>query len=169
MKKYLTAINNTGLKNEVLTGDKNEATVNGKLYNYDYKFINDNAIVLRVENKNYFLTAEFAEDNESIKINFDSKNYTVICKSELDLLLDKFTNNKSKNRFKKEIKSPMPGIIKSLNVKPGQHIRKGDVMLVLEAMKMENEIKAHEDCVVKKVNIEATASVEKNDLLITLE
>ncbi len=63
----------------------------------------------------------------------------------------------------------MPGIIKSLNVKPGQHIRKGDVMLVLEAMKMENEIKAHEDCVVKKVNVDAMASVEKNDLLITLE
>ena len=169
MKKYLTSINDLASKNEVEILENNEAKVNGKLYSYEYKFLNDNVLVLRVENKNYFLTAEYSEDNESIKINSEAKNYTVTCKSELDLLLDGLTNNKIRGKFKKEIKSPMPGIIKSLSVKAGQHVSKGDVMLVLEAMKMENEIKAHEDCVVKKVNIKATNSVEKNELLITLE
>ncbi|MEO8663937.1 MAG: acetyl-CoA carboxylase biotin carboxyl carrier protein subunit, partial [Ignavibacteria bacterium] len=109
------------------------------------------------------------EDDESVKINSDSKNYSVICKSELDLLLDKFTDNKSGGRIKKEIKSPMPGIIKALNVKPGQQVNKGEVMLVLEAMKMENEIKAHADCVIKEINIAAMSSVEKNELLLTIE
>ncbi len=169
VKKYLTSINDPALKHEVQVLENNKATVNGKLYGYEYKFINDNVLILRVENRNYFLLAEYGDDNESIKINFDSKNYTVTCSSDLDLLLNKLTNNKSKGKFRKEIKSPMPGIIKSLKVKTGQHVGKGDVMLVLEAMKMENEIKAHEDCVIKSINIEAMSSVEKNELLITLE
>ncbi|MEP7145541.1 MAG: acetyl-CoA carboxylase biotin carboxyl carrier protein subunit [bacterium] len=169
VKKYLTYINNQELKNDVEMHDDGEASLNGKLYNYEYKFIGDNVLILRVANKNYFLTAEYNEDNESVKINYDSQQYTVICRSELDQLLDNLTSNKSKSRFKKEIKSPMPGIIKSLNVKPGQHVKKDDVMLVLEAMKMENEIKAHEDCVIRNVNINVTSSVEKNELLITLE
>ena len=63
----------------------------------------------------------------------------------------------------------MPGIIKALNVKAGQQVKKGDVLLVLEAMKMENEIKAVKDGIVKKVNAEAMSSVEKNELLLEFE
>ncbi len=169
VKKYTTSINDLALTNEVEITDDEQATINGKLCEYEYKFMNDNALILRIDNKNYLLTAEYNDDSESIKINSDSKNYTVICKSELDLLLDKLTNNKSRGKFKKEIKSPMPGIIKSLNVESGQQVKKGEVLLVLEAMKMENEIKAHEDCVIKKVNVTAMSSVEKNELLLTLE
>ena len=77
--------------------------------------------------------------------------------------------SKSDNSVKKEVKSPMPGIIKALNVKAGQQVKKGDVLLVLEAMKMENEIKAVKDGIVKKVNAEAMSSVEKNELLLEFE
>jgi biotin carboxyl carrier protein len=70
--------------------------------------------------------------------------------SELELLTEKLTNNKGESKLKKEIHSPMPGIIVKLNITEGQKIRKGDVMLVLEAMKMENEIKAVQRLYYKK-------------------
>ena len=63
----------------------------------------------------------------------------------------------------------MPGVIVKLNVKPGQSVRKDEVLLVLEAMKMENEIKASRDCVVKEVLVKEKSSVDKGQVLIKLD
>ena len=65
--------------------------------------------------------------------------------------------------------SPMPGTILSVNVKVGESVKKGQVLCILEAMKMENEIKAKKDCVIKKVNVTELKSVEKNELLLVLD
>lgn len=67
-----------------------------------------------------------------------------------------------------KVNSPMPGKIIALKVNAGQSIKKGDVVLVLEAMKMENEIVAPEDGTVASLNVSAGQSVEAGDLLATL-
>jgi biotin carboxyl carrier protein len=54
-------------------------------------------------------------------------------------------------------------------VKEGDSIKKGDSLLVLEAMKMENNIKAAGDGVIKKVNVQVKQAVEKNQVLIEME
>ena len=51
------------------------------------------------------------------------------------------------------INAPMPGTILAVNVKPGQAVKRGDVLVVLEAMKMENEIMAPNDGTVGTVNV----------------
>ena len=66
----------------------------------------------------------------------------------------------------KDIKAPMPGLILDLKVKPGDEVKKGDVVLILEAMKMENIIKAPGDGLVKAVKVNLKQSVEKNQVLI---
>jgi len=66
----------------------------------------------------------------------------------------------------KEIKAPMPGLILDLKVAPGDQVQKGDVLLILEAMKMENSIKSPGDGVVKEVKVSLKQSVEKNQVLI---
>jgi len=63
--------------------------------------------------------------------------------------------------------APMPGTIVKINVKAGDPVKKGDVFLVLEAMKMENDITAPEDCTVASVNVSQGASVSTGDLLVT--
>ena len=60
----------------------------------------------------------------------------------------------------------MPGLILDLKVAPGDLVKKGDVVLILEAMKMENSIKSPGDGVVKAVNVSLKQSVEKNQVLI---
>ena len=62
----------------------------------------------------------------------------------------------------------MPGTILKVNVANGQAVKKGDVLMVLEAMKMENEIMAPADATVASVNINAGASVEAGTVLCTL-
>ena len=66
------------------------------------------------------------------------------------------------------VKAPMPGTIMKVNVTPGQAVKKGDVLCVLEAMKMENDISAPQDGTVASVNVQKGASVQSEDVLVTL-
>ena len=66
------------------------------------------------------------------------------------------------------VSSPMPGKILSVKASVGQAVKKGDVILVLEAMKMENEVVAPEDGTIATINVAANDSVEAGDTLATL-
>ena len=62
----------------------------------------------------------------------------------------------------------MPGNINAVNVSNGQSVKKGDVLVILEAMKMENEIMAPRDGVVASVNVTKGATVNTGDVLLSL-
>lgn len=67
-----------------------------------------------------------------------------------------------------KILCPMPGTILSINVKAGEKISEGDVIVVFEAMKMENEIKAPRDCTVLSVDVSKDDTVETGTLIATI-
>ncbi len=67
-----------------------------------------------------------------------------------------------------KISAPMPGTILKVNVAPGQAVKKGVVLAVLEAMKMENEIMAPQDGTVASVNVAKGQQVNSGDLMISL-
>ena len=67
-----------------------------------------------------------------------------------------------------KINAPMPGKILAVKASAGQSIKKGDVLLILEAMKMENEVVAPQDGTVASVNVAEGAMVESGDVLATL-
>ena len=66
------------------------------------------------------------------------------------------------------VKAPMPGNIMKVNCKVGSAVKKGDVLVVLEAMKMENDICAPQDGVVASVEVSQGATVETDAVLVTL-
>lgn len=66
------------------------------------------------------------------------------------------------------VKSPMPGTITALKASAGQAVKRGDVLLILEAMKMENEIVAPADGTVAAFKVQAGASVNTGDTLVEL-
>lgn len=66
------------------------------------------------------------------------------------------------------VKAPIPGVISSIKVAAGTQVKKGSILLILEAMKMQNEILAPYDATVASVNISEGASVQTNDVLLTL-
>ncbi len=67
-----------------------------------------------------------------------------------------------------KVSCPMPGKIVSVKASVGQKVKKGDVILILEAMKMENEIVSPQDGTVASINVSAGQSVEAGNLLATL-
>lgn len=66
------------------------------------------------------------------------------------------------------VRAPMPGLVVAIKVKPGDEITKGQPLVVIEAMKMENIIKAKADGVVKAILVGQGKSVEKSDILLEL-
>ena len=65
-----------------------------------------------------------------------------------------------------EIKAPMPGLILDIKVEVGQEVKKGDPILILEAMKMENILKSPGDGIVKAIKVKVKDNVEKGQLLL---
>ena len=63
----------------------------------------------------------------------------------------------------------MPGTILSISAEPGKSVKKGDVLLILEAMKMENEIMAPHDAVVAGVHVNKGDSVDSGTPLVSLQ
>jgi biotin carboxyl carrier protein len=65
--------------------------------------------------------------------------------------------------------APLPGVVKSILVKEGDAVKEGDVVLVLEAMKMDNEISSRSNGTVKTIHVAVGDSVQEDQLLIDIE
>ncbi len=100
------------------------------------------------------------------KIKVNGNVYDVAVTTQLDMLLSQLGMDKSSATKVSLLKAPMPGLVLSISVKEGQEVKKGDSLLVLEAMKMENVIKSPTDGIVNKIEISEGDKIEKNTVLI---
>jgi len=67
------------------------------------------------------------------------------------------------------LKSPLPGVILELKIKAGDSVKKGQTVIILEAMKMENNIDADRDGIIEKINVSVGSSVLEGDVLLTIK
>ena len=82
--------------------------------------------------------------------------------------IEKTANIANSNEGAVKINSPMPGKIFNIKANVGTSVKKGDVILLLEAMKMENEIVASQDGVIASINVNVGEEVEAGTVLATL-
>ena len=124
-----------------------------------------------IKNKKSYNVNVLSIDNDTKKVKLKINNYTyeVEVKDELDELLNKMGIKNKKQQTNKDLKAPMPGLVTNILVNIGDEIKKGDKLLVLEAMKMENNLKAENDAIIKDIIVEKGNSVEKKQVLIIFE
>ena len=141
--------------------------VDGKPIDWDLQWITDRRVHLIASGRS--IEAELVQidsETKTIQIKFENKTVSLEVRDKFDLLLEKLGMNASASNAVKDIKAPMPGLILDIKVKAGDVVKKGDVVLILEAMKMENSIKAPGDGIVKGIKVNLKDSVEKNQVLI---
>jgi biotin carboxyl carrier protein len=109
---------------------------------------------------------EIDDESKTVVLKLNNKPVEIQLKDKFDLLLEKLGMNFSKGAAAQDLKAPMPGLIFDIKVKEGDKVKKGDALLVLEAMKMENILKSPGDGEVKTIKIKKGESVEKNQVLI---
>ncbi len=149
--------------------DNQQIKIDGKETEIDFVKLLDNKFHILQNHKSYNLEVIHADYNLkrfSIKVN--NNIYDLNLQTELDALLEKMGMSATSDEKMDHVKAPMPGLVLDILVEVGQTINKGDNLLVLEAMKMENIIKASGTGIVKNIKVNKKDAVEKNQLLIEM-
>ncbi len=123
-----------------------------------------------LENKSY--TAEVIsvdKETKTCEIKVGNSVLTVVLKDKYDDLLTEIGIDAIAGKKVNDIKAPMPGMVLHVMVENGQTIKKGDAIVVLEAMKMENILKSPADGIIRKIHVTMGDKVEKNQIMVNLD
>lgn len=151
-----------------------------------YYFINsdnEDVVIDVTQEKNTFVIGEKSYSYRTLagKYYISSDNVTwkkIVKLPHVNSIVDKSQNYKVYRGYKPsglfnanagDLVTDMPGKIVKLMTNIGDEVKKGDTLLILEAMKMENEIKAGMDGTVKSINVEAGQAIESGFLMMELE
>lgn len=154
---------------------KNEFTVsddqlNGATVVWDMAEVRKDTFHIIKDHKGYNATLiSFDAEEKSMIINVNGTDYEVSIKDKNDLLLQKLGISSKSSSAVQVVKAPMPGLIINISAKAGDEVKKGDSLLILEAMKMENVLKSPRDGKIKKVSVDLRQPVEKNQILLEFE
>ncbi|MFY0675559.1 MAG: acetyl-CoA carboxylase biotin carboxyl carrier protein subunit [Bacteroidia bacterium] len=163
---YQVKVNNTEYNVKI---ENNKVYVNDTAFEMELTQSETGQVQLKLPNKVVYPIIEKGETDKTCKVRLDGEAYDLELKDHFDLLLEKMGLDKMMTTAQADLKAPMPGLVLEILATPGETVNKGDALLVLEAMKMENVIKAPSDAVVKEIKVEPKEAVEKNHVLITFE
>ncbi len=163
--KYISTVN--GKKYEIDIDQESQITVDDKTYDIDVKFLSDSG-VLSMLLDNHSMEASVEEREGSWEVLIKGELYTVLVQDERAFRLAKERGVSFDVSGDAVVKSPMPGLIIDVLVETGQNVEKGEKVVVLESMKMENELRSPRDGIVTHVNIDPGATVEKGQALVTI-
>ena len=110
---------------------------------------------------------DFAKKIFALKIN--GNPYQIQLADEFDQLVNQLGLSVVSSQKVEDVKAPMPGLVLEVAAEIGQEVKKGDPLLILEAMKMENVIKSMGDGTVKAIHIKQGEALEKGQLMIEME
>lgn len=143
--------------------------INGKSVLLDIAQINETDFHVLKGDKSFQIQVLSVDRlSRSVKLKINNKSCEVDIKSDMDLLLEKLGMESKVGSGDKEVKAPMPGLIIDVLIVHGQEVKKGDQLLILEAMKMENVIKSPSDGIVNVLTVSKGDSVEKGKILLSL-
>ncbi len=166
---YQVNVNDRDFKVEV-KGNGAEVLLNGAALELDLKGDAKKGFHLIKDRKSYQIQVlESDLESKEFLVEVNGQTFPVKGSDRFDLLLKDLGMEHLANAAVNDLKAPMPGLVLDVKVAPGDSIKKGQAILVLEAMKMENVLKAESDAVVKSINCETGQAVEKNQILIEFE
>jgi len=149
---------NNGILSGILNGQEFSADII-KIREGVYHMVKDNL------SYNLEIVRQLPEEKQLV-VKINNTAYVLSIKDKYDDLLHSLGLDSLASKKVNDIKAPMPGMVLTILVTEGQEIKKGDPLIVLEAMKMENVLKSPTDGIVKKIAVNKGIAVEKNQVLI---
>jgi len=161
---YNVNINNSAHRIDL---DEEGISVDGELLSWDLIKVNENLFHLIHDSNSYtieIVNSDTTKKQSKIKVN--GVFFDILVQDKYDILLEKLGMQHIGKDEHNEIRAPMPGMILDVLVKEGQEVSKGEKLVILEAMKMENIIKSSGEGIIQTINIHKGMNVEKNQVLI---
>lgn len=163
--KYITVVNNQEFIIEI--DQESQIRVNGEEYEIDFlPLAEDGVLSLLIDNRS--LEAVVEERDDSWQVLMKGDLYSVVVQDERAYRLAQARGSAEGGSGDATIRSPMPGLIVDVPVAEGDRVAKGDKIVILESMKMENELRASGDGVVGRILVGKGDSVEKGQDLVVI-
>jgi biotin carboxyl carrier protein len=163
--KYITTVEGREYIVEIL--DDHNVAVDDVLYGVDLVPATSHPVYSLIVNGESFDT-HVHQDENFWQVLFQGNFYTVQVEDEREKRLRAALRGMVSEQEEFFLKAPMPGLVVSVPVKPGQEVQKGDLLLILESMKMQNELKSPRAGTVGRVRVVSGDRVEKKDTLLSV-
>ena len=164
--KYIATINSKEYLVEVI--DEHHISINGKMLEIDLESVSGQPVYsLIVDGKSH--EAYVREGDDEWQVLLRGRLYPVQVVDEREKRLRAAAGGGVAETGEFHLKAPMPGLVVVVPVSEGQEVKKGDVLIILESMKMQNELKSPRDGVVSKIKVKAGESVEQKQSILSLQ
>lgn len=138
-----------------------KGTVNGKPFALDVQRVSDNIYHVIRDHRSF--EVEMLDEG---KVRINGTIYATESVDRFDALLKQLGMDKGAAGKVAEVKAPMPGLVLKIIAQAGTVVSKGDALLVLEAMKMENVIKSPTDGTIASIEVQQGKTVEKSQVMV---
>ena len=163
--KYSTTI---GEKTFIIEINRDgEITIDGQAYPIDLRAIDEVTFSLLLDSISYEALVDTTSD-ENVNVLLRGRLYAAQVMDERATRLSKAGGGPAVPAGEFTLKSPMPGLIVAIQVNEGDAVKKGQTLIVLESMKMENELKAPHDGTVGSIKVKLRQSVDQHQALLVV-
>lgn len=163
--KYITTIDDREFLVEIL--DEKHVSVNGKVLDVDFSSINGQRVFsMIIDGKSYESHVNPSDDGWEVLLR--GKFYTALVEDEREKRLRASAGGRAMEGGEYHMKAPMPGLVVAVLVEDGMRIEKGQVLVILESMKMQNELKSPREGVVSRIKVKPGERVEQKATLLSI-
>ena len=163
--KYITTVADKDFTIEVV--DEKHVNVNGRLLEVDFAAVSGQPVYsLIIDGKSF--EAYIDQGDEEWEVIILGRQFSAIVEDERERRLRAAGGAKAAGDAEFHLKSPMPGLIIAVSVDEGQQVEKGQVLAVLESMKMQNELKSPKSGTVTRIRVKAGDRVEQKAAILTV-
>ena len=163
--KYITTIGEREYSIEIV--NRNLVIVDGVSFEIDFVSISGQPVYsLLIDGKSY--EGYMYPDDDDWEVLLQGTMYAVNVEDERERRLRQALGEGPKQQGEFYLKSPMPGLVVTVPVSDGQEVAKGDVLVILESMKMQNELKSPRDGKISRMRVKVGDSVERKQTLLSV-
>ena len=163
--KYLTTIGEREYSIEIV--NRNTIVVDGVPYDVDFSSISGQPVYsLLLNGKSY--EGYMYPDEDDWEVLLQGSMYAVNVEDERERRLRQALGEGPTQSGEFHLKAPMPGLVVTVTVTDKQEVAKGDVLIILESMKMQNELKSPRDGTISRVRVKVGDSVERKQTLLSV-
>ena len=164
--KYIAEINGTEYVVEI--NSETQVLINGKPHEIDFQALRQSLTYsLLVDGKSY--ETNIYQDNGDWDVYLRGRSFNVRVEDERERRLRMAAGQTSTQKGKFTLTAPMPGLVIDIPVNVGDEVEEGQVLLILESMKMQNELTAPRDGKISRIQSEVNDNVERKEVLLILD
>lgn len=164
--KYITTVNDKEFLIEIL--DEHRLAVNGRVFQVDFDSIHGQPVFSLLLDGRSFEGFVYSGE-EQLEVLLMGRQFPVKVEDEREKRLRAAAGSSVSEAGEFYLKSPMPGMVVSIPIAEGQAVEKGQVLVLLESMKMQNELKAPRAGTIHRIRVRAGESVEQKQTLLSVQ